>query len=706
MLNDVDKHIRLPGNKKMITIIVPTYNASKFLPSLLTKLESQTIKNYELIVVDSSSNDNTVDIAQSHRANIITIPQSEFDHGGTRTLVAKEAKGDILVYLTQDALPYNEYAIEDIIKPFTSDGKIGATFGKQLPHPEASVFAEHLRLFNYPDTSYTRVLEDKKKYGIKTAFLSNSFAAYRKSVLKEIGYFKSGLPFGEDACAGAKILLKGYKIAYVAEAIVLHSHNYTIWQDFRRYFDMGIFHRMENWLLKEFGKAEDEGVKYIKSEIEFLVRKRRFDLLPEFTLRLIMKYLGYKLGAGHKRMKPLVAKIKFVKGVSLPAGAPAIARAGQVKIAFICDWLTAMRGGERCLEAICEIYPDADIFTLVHFPGSVSETIESHKIHTSYIQRLPGNIKNFRLYLPLFPHAIKQFDLSGYDFVLSFSHCVAKGVKVPEGVPHICYCHTPMRYAWHMRDEYLSKFNGPKKWSAGLLLDYLKNWDRKSSSGVTHFIANSKNIQNRIKQIYGRSSMVIYPPVECGRFAVSCDDDGYYLIVSALVPYKRIDIAIEAFNGIDRKLTIVGNGPELPSLRRMASANVSFVDNADDSEVVKYMERCKALVFPGEEDFGIVPLEAQACGKSVIAFGKGGALETVVGLDQTPNAQTNATGIFFYEQSHEALRQAIGLFEEVRDRFDSQKCRDNVLRFDLSIYQQSMQNYIQSVMADTAHLAG
>ncbi|MCK4792682.1 MAG: glycosyltransferase [Desulfobacteraceae bacterium] len=690
----------------MISIIVPTYNASKYLPSLLTRLESQTIKNYELIVVDSSSSDNTIDIAQSHQAKVITISQLEFDHGGTRTLAAREVKGAILVYLTQDALPYNEYAIEDIIKPFISDGKIGATFGRQLPYPEASVFAEHLRLFNYPDTSYTRVLDDKKKYGIKTAFLSNSFAAYRKSVLKEIGYFKSGLPFGEDACAGAKILLKGYKIAYVAEAIVLHSHNYTIWQDFRRYFDMGIFHRTEKWLLKEFGKAEGEGLKYIKSEIKFLLRKRRFDLLPEFALRIIMKYLGYKLGAGHKRIKPWATKYKFVKGVSLPTSTTATARDGQAKIAFICDWLTGMRGGERCLEAVCKIYPDADIFTLVHFPGSVSETIESHKIYTSYIQRLPGDIKNFRRYLPLFPYAIQKFDLAGYDCVLSFSHCVAKGVKVPEGSPHICYCHTPMRYAWHMRSEYLNRFSPIKRGAAEVMLNCLREWDRKTSFRVTHFIANSKNIQNRIKQAYNRGSVVIYPPVECDRFTISNDDDGYYLVLSALVPYKRIDIAVEAFDATGQKLVIVGNGPELLYLKSMASANVFFVDNADDNEVVEYMKKCRALIFPGEEDFGIVPLEAQACGKAVIAFGKGGALETVIGLDQTPTTKTNTTGIFFYEQSPKALWEAVLLFEKAREQFDARKCRDNALRFDHSFYKQSMQNYIQSVIAETACLSG
>ncbi len=371
-----------------------------------------------------------------------------------------------------------------------------------------------------------------------------------------------------------------------------------------------------------------------------------------------------------------------------------------MRIAFICDWLTGMRGGERCLEAVCEIYPDADVFTLVHLPGSVSETIESHQIQTSYIQCLPGSIKNFRRYLPFFPHAIQKFDLSGYDCVLSFSHCVAKAVKTPPHIPHICYCYTPMRYAWHMRHVYLNTLRQPKRLLTECVLNCLKRWDRKVSSRVTHFIAISKNVQNRIKDAYNRDSVVIYPPVECDRFAISDDDDGYYLVLSALVPYKRIDIAVKAFAAIGQKLVIVGNGPELPRLKNMASANIFFVDNADDNEVVEYMKKCKALVFPGEEDFGIVSLEAQACGKPVIAFGKGGALETVRGLDHTQTTKINATGVFFYEQSPEALRKSILLFEEMRDQFDARKCRDNVLGFDRLIYQQSMQNYIQSVMAE------
>ncbi len=394
-----------------------------------------------------------------------------------------------------------------------------------------------------------------------------------------------------------------------------------------------------------------------------------------------------------------------------------------MKIALVCDWLTGMRGGERCLEAVCELYPDADIFTLVHFPGSVSKTIESHKIHTSYIQRLPGNIKAFRRYLPIFPHAIQQFDLSGYDCVLSFSHCVAKSVKVPSNIPHICYCHTPMRYAWHMRNEYLSRFGYLKRKIAEVMLGCIRNWDRKTSNRVTHFIAASRNTQKRIKQAYNRNSVVIYPPVECNRFSVSDDDNGYYLIVSAQVPYKRIDIAVEAFSSgrrsltdssNNKKLVIVGNGPELPYLKSMASANVSFIDDADDNEVARYMKKCRALIFPGEEDFGIVPLEAQACGKPVIAFGKGGASETIIGLDRSlpaealakagQNTENNTTGIFFYEQDPKALWEAILLFERLKSRFVPQKCRDNALRFDRSIYKHSMQNYIQSVIAETAHI--
>ena len=280
----------------MISIIILTCEASICLRSLLAKLETQTVKDYELIVVDSSSKDNTVYIAESYNASVTIIERSHFDHGATRNIGIEQAKGEFILFLTQDILPCDEYTIENIIKPFMEDIQIGAAFGRQVPYPNVSVFAEHLRLFNYPDTSYIRTLEDREKYGIKTAFLSNSFAAYRRSVLEKSGYFKSGLIFGEDTCAAADMLLKNQKVAYAADAKVFHSHNYTIYQDFRRYFDMGVFHRNENWLLREFGKAEGQALKYIKSEIAFLMKQKRFDLFPEFVLRIFVKYLGYKFG--------------------------------------------------------------------------------------------------------------------------------------------------------------------------------------------------------------------------------------------------------------------------------------------------------------------------------------------------------------------------------------------------------------------------
>ena len=372
-----------------------------------------------------------------------------------------------------------------------------------------------------------------------------------------------------------------------------------------------------------------------------------------------------------------------------------------MKIAFVCDWLTGMRGGERCLEALCEIYPDADIFTLVHFPGLVSKTIESHRIHTSYIQKLPGRIENFRRYLPLFPHAMERFDLSGYDCILSFSHCVAKDVKPPPGAPHICYCYTPVRYAWHMRSAYLAGFRQPKRLLAECLMNYLRHCDRKVSSRVTHFIAISKHVQGRIKDAYDRDSIVIYPPVESRRFCLSENDDGYYLVLSALVPYKRVDLAVQAFANIERKLMVIGKGPELDLLKGIASANVSFVENADDNQVAEYMRNCTALLFPGEEDFGIVPLEAQACGKAVIAYAKGGALETVIDLQQARTDKTSPTGIFFHEQTPEALRECITLFEQNKNRFEPHKCRENALKFDRAGYKQLMKEYIESVIAKT-----
>lgn len=289
-----------------ISVIIPTYNAQRYLPKLLEKLKIQTI-SFELIVIDSSSEDNTVEIVKQYTKNVIVIPQDEFDHGGTRSKAAKLAQGDILVYLTQDALPFDEHTIENIVNVFNND-KVGAAYGRQVPYPDTNIFGKHLREFNYSDTSYLRSLEEKRIFGIKTAFLSDSFASYRKSALEDIGWFKDGLILGEDAYAGAKLILDEYSLAYVSEAKVYHSHDYSIWQEFKRYFDIGVFHKTEEWILKEFGKAQGEGMKYIKSEINYLLSHGAWYLLPEFFLRNGMKYLGYKLGQNYNNLHSSLIK--------------------------------------------------------------------------------------------------------------------------------------------------------------------------------------------------------------------------------------------------------------------------------------------------------------------------------------------------------------------------------------------------------------
>jgi rhamnosyltransferase len=263
-------------------------------------LRSQTVTS-EIIVVDSSSSDRTVEIAESFGARVFIVPTEDFDHGGTRTLAGKAAKCDILVYMTQDAVPFDSHSIENIIRPFENQG-IAASFGRQLPYPDATAFGAHLRLFNYPDVSRIKSLEDRNTNGIKTAFLSNSFAAYRKTTLEEIGWFQRKLIMGEDTCVAAKILMAGHKIMYVAGAMVYHSHNYTVLQEFQRYFDIGVFHKSERWLIDEFGKAEGEGIRYMQSLFAFLRRTNKYYLMPEAVVRNAVKYIGYKLGQNFDKL--------------------------------------------------------------------------------------------------------------------------------------------------------------------------------------------------------------------------------------------------------------------------------------------------------------------------------------------------------------------------------------------------------------------
>lgn len=287
-----------------ISLIIPTYNAQSYLPKLLSKLKEQSIK-FELIIIDSSSSDTTPVIAQEYVDKFITIPKSEFDHGGTRTKAAQQASGDIVVFLTQDALPVDSHAVERIVKVFEDDA-IGAAYGRQVAYEQTSLFGKHLRAFNYPETSHLRTLADSGQYGMKTVFLSDSFAAYRVTALRKIDWIKDGLISSEDSYAGAKMLLADYTLAYVADAQVYHSHSYSILEEFRRYFDIGVFYNRQKWIQDRFGKAEGEGKRYIISEFKYLLDNRAYLKIPEFFMRNAMKYAGYKLGQRHKKFSPSI----------------------------------------------------------------------------------------------------------------------------------------------------------------------------------------------------------------------------------------------------------------------------------------------------------------------------------------------------------------------------------------------------------------
>ena len=280
-----------------VTVIIPTFNAENYLPVLLNNLSMQTL-NFELIIIDSSSTDKTIHIAKKYTDKIIIIPKHSFDHGGTRTQAIKASSGDFIIFLTQDALPTQVDTLEKIISIFTNK-RVGAAYGRQIAYDSTNIFGKHLRSFNYPDISYIRKIEDKDRYGMKTIFLSDSFSAYRKSAIQEVNYFKKGLIFGEDAHISAKLLSKEWHIAYTANTSVYHSHSYTLCQEFKRYFDMGVFHTMEQWILDTFGNVEGEGMRYIKSEFFYLLQHKAYLRIPEFFMRNGLKYFGYKLGRNY-----------------------------------------------------------------------------------------------------------------------------------------------------------------------------------------------------------------------------------------------------------------------------------------------------------------------------------------------------------------------------------------------------------------------
>jgi len=342
-----------------------------------------------------------------------------------------------------------------------------------------------------------------------------------------------------------------------------------------------------------------------------------------------------------------------------------------MKVALIHDWLNGMRGGEKVLEIFCELFPEAPIYTLHHEKEKLSSFLQEKKIETSFIQKLPWRKTKYRYYLPLFPLAIESFKLDNFDLIISLSHCAAKGIIPPKNAVHLCYCFTPMRYAWDFYLDYFSKTIFPVRLLIKYTLKYLKRWDLKTNERIDSFISISQNIAAKIKKYYARDSIIVYPPVDTDFYQITEElKEKFFLIISALVPYKKIDIAIKTFNELNLPLKIIGSGPEKNRLQQQSGPNIEFLGWQSNEKIKTYYNQAQALIFPGEEDFGIVPLEALSCGCPVIAYAKGGALETL--LDKK-------TGVFFHKQDKNSLKEAVAVFHKMN--FDRNILRNQALKF-------------------------
>jgi glycosyltransferase involved in cell wall biosynthesis len=368
-----------------------------------------------------------------------------------------------------------------------------------------------------------------------------------------------------------------------------------------------------------------------------------------------------------------------------------------MRVAFVHDWLTGMRGGERVLDELAALFPDADLYTLFHIPGATSDRLDQMRIHASPLSRLPGTGRHYRKLLPLFPWAIERFYLEGYDLVLSSSHAVAKGVRLAPGSAHLCYCYTPMRYVWDQADAYLGR--GLRRLLAAPLVSYLRRFDLRTSrpDRVTRFAASSRVVAERIRRRYGRQSTVVYPPVAVDRIRPNGRaPEDFFLMVGGFVPYKREEVAIEAFRALGRRLLVVGDGPGRARLVARAPANVEFVGRVPDAVLADLYARCRALVFTAEEDFGIVPVEAQAAGRPVIAYGRGGACESVLARDGA--AAKAATGIWFEPQAPEGLAAAVRRFEKLESEFDPVAIRANAERFGPARFRDQIRGEIDATL--------
>lgn len=370
-----------------------------------------------------------------------------------------------------------------------------------------------------------------------------------------------------------------------------------------------------------------------------------------------------------------------------------------MKVAIVCDWLVVYAGAEKVLEQILNIYPEADLFALVDFlDKDKRDFIKNKKVTTTFIQKLPKAKTKYRNYLPLMPLAIEQLDLSKYDVVISSSHCVAKGVLTGPNQVHISYVHSPIRYAWDLQHQYLKEAGftkGLKGWIAKIILHYMKIWDTRTSNGVDYFIANSQFVAKRIWKCYRRKADVIYPPVDVEAFEYCDEKEDFYLTASRMVPYKKMDLIVEAFTKMsDKKLIVIGNGPDFDKIQKIAAGhgNIKLMGYQPFKVLKDYMQKAKAFVFTAEEDFGITPVEAQACGTPVIAYGRGGALETVRGLD----IKDKPTGVFFDKQNKDSLISTINYFEDNREKIRFKDCRENALNFSIDNFKSALKKYVNN----------
>lgn len=371
------------------------------------------------------------------------------------------------------------------------------------------------------------------------------------------------------------------------------------------------------------------------------------------------------------------------------------------RIAIVHDWLVSYGGAERFLADLLDLFPDADVFSVVDFLKEEDRWIvHNKKVTTTFIQNLPKAKEKYRNYLPLMPLAIEQLDLSDYDLIISSSHCVAKGVITGPNQVHISYVHSPVRYAWDLQHQYLKEAGltkGLKSWIARIILHYIRLWDYRTSNGVDYFLANSQFIAKRIWKCYRRKADVLYSGIDLSTYTMGKRKEDFYLTASRMVPYKKIDLIVEAFSKMpDKKLVVIGNGPDYEKIKSKASSNIELLGYVELNQLTEYMQKAKAFVFAAEEDFGRVPVEAQACGTPVIAFGKGGVLETVNGLDNE-----KPTGVFFKEQTAESICNAVTEFENKYSLFIADNCRENAYCFSKETFSKNMLEYVEKAIEES-----